>query len=88
MVALTPTWTRECEVIDGLENGVARFANLPTPTLLLVGTATARHHVEASDALDEALPNARSVELEGQGHQAHLTATRDFAAAVNGFLQP
>jgi pimeloyl-ACP methyl ester carboxylesterase len=48
MAALTPTWTRECEAIDLLKLGVSRFAGMASPTLLLVGTATAPHHIEAS----------------------------------------
>lgn len=86
MAALTPTWTRECEAIDRLELGVSRFARVASPTLLLVGTATAFHHIEASRALEQVLSDVRSVELKDQGHQAHLTATADFVAAVAHFL--
>ena len=55
MAALTPTWVRECEVIAGLDLGVARYGEMSAPTLLLLGTATARHHIEASRALEERL---------------------------------
>jgi pimeloyl-ACP methyl ester carboxylesterase len=86
IVALTPTWLRECEVLDRTEYGVERYARMTAPTLLVLGTATATHHVEATRALESTLPNARVVELRGQGHFAHLTATADFAAAIAEFL--
>jgi pimeloyl-ACP methyl ester carboxylesterase len=43
--------------------------------------------MEASKALQAALSHASSVELSGQGHQAHLTATDEFVAAVDAFLR-
>lgn len=86
MSALTPTWTREIQEIKQLEFGVARFSGILSPTLLLIGSVTAPHHVVASNALEEALPDPRSIQLEGQGHQAHLTATAAFAKAVANFL--
>jgi pimeloyl-ACP methyl ester carboxylesterase len=86
MVALTPTWLRECEVLDKIEHGVARYSRIASPTLLALGTATAQHHVDATRALESALPNARVVELRDQGHFAHLTATAEFAAAITEFL--
>lgn len=86
MAALTPTWVRECEEIARLELGVRRYAYTRMATLLLLGTATAPHHIEASRALEGALPHARSVWFEGQGHLAHLTATADVVAALTDFL--
>jgi len=86
MTSLIPTLIRECEALDQLEQGVGRFAGLSVPTLLLVGTSSVSIHVEASQALAEVLPGACLVELKDQGHQAHLTATNDFAAEVIKFL--
>ena len=86
MAALTPTWVRECEEIKQLEFGVARFSAMASPTLLLVGSVTAAHHIVASQALQRTLPDVRLHEFEGQSHQAHLTATADFAAATADFL--
>jgi pimeloyl-ACP methyl ester carboxylesterase len=85
MAALTPTWVRECEVIAGLELGVERFADMASPTLLLLGTATAAHHIEASRALEATLPVVRCTELEGESHFAHLTATDRVVSAVRRF---
>lgn len=84
--ALTPTWIPECEVMKQLELGVQRFAGVRTPTLLLLGTATPSHHKEATRALQDILPDARNVEIAGQGHIAHLTATDEVVAAIGDFL--
>jgi pimeloyl-ACP methyl ester carboxylesterase len=86
MASLTPTWTREIAEIEELKLGVDRYAEIMAPTLLLVGSVTAPHHVVASRALEQVLPISHWVELRGQGHQAHLGATTEFAAAVEAFL--
>lgn len=87
MAALTPTWVRECEVVAELEFGVERFAGMVTPTLLLLGTATAAHHIEASRALEKTLPQARSAEFDGESHFAHLTATDQVVSTVARFMR-
>ncbi len=86
MAALTPTWARECAALGRLEPGAARYAGITAPTLLLCGSATAPHHAAAIRALEAALPDARTVVFEGQGHAAHLLATEAFAEAVARFL--
>lgn len=86
MAALTPTALRELEVIAGLERGVERFAAVAAPTLLLVGTGTARHHQVASGAVQQRLPNARTVLLEGQGHEAHVNIPEVVAREIADFL--
>lgn len=85
--ALTPTWIPECEEMSRLEPGVARFADMAAPTLLLLGTETPAHHVHATRALESILPTARIAELTGQGHMAHLTATDQVVAAIEKFLR-
>jgi pimeloyl-ACP methyl ester carboxylesterase len=86
MIPLAPTWVRELEVVKNLRLGVARFAAMKSPTLLLVGTETAPHHIEASDALQRTLADARTVRLPGQGHDAHLFVVDEFARHVSDFL--
>lgn len=86
VVPLTSTWPREIDEILKLPLGVARYSTMTSPTLLLVGTATAAHHVEASDALERTLPHTRTVRLDGQGHEAHLFATDELARRVAEFL--
>lgn len=87
MAALTPTWVRELEVIRSLPLGVKRFGEMSAPTLLLLGTATARHHKVASAALAETLPSALTSLLVDQGHQAHLLAPTLVAREIASFLQ-
>src|SRR5690606_17908566 len=45
-LAHTPTWTREIGVIHHMEVGVARFANILSPTLILVGANSLPYHLE------------------------------------------
>lgn len=87
MAALTPTWVRELEVIRSLPLGVERFSQMSAPTLLLLGTATARHHEVASAALAATLPSARTGRLVDQGHQAHLLAPVLVAHEIASFVQ-
>jgi pimeloyl-ACP methyl ester carboxylesterase len=86
MASLTPTWTRELEVVDRLGPSLDRYAHLSAPTLLLLGTATAAHHQMAAAALSKILPNVRTVQLPGEGHVAHLTVPDIVAKAVTDFL--
>jgi pimeloyl-ACP methyl ester carboxylesterase len=83
---LTPTWTRELEAIDRLGPSLDRYGQLAAPTLLLLGTATAAHHQVATTALAKALPDARVVLLQGEGHVAHLTVPDTVAKEVTDFL--
>ena len=85
--ALTPTWVRELEVIRSLPLGVERFSQMSSPTLLLLGTATARHHEVASAALAETLPSAHTRRLVDQGHQAQVFAPTLVAREIAGFLE-
>ena len=86
MAALTPTWAREVEAIQGLGTGLERYRELAVPTLLLLGTATSDHVRAAATALEAALPDARTAPLEGQAHLANLTAPQLVADAVAEFL--
>lgn len=86
MVKLAPTWVPELAAISGLEPGVDRYRSLSNPTLLLVGADTQPHHITASEALQRALPNVRTVTLQGQGHEAHVTVPDSVAAAIAEFL--
>jgi pimeloyl-ACP methyl ester carboxylesterase len=87
MAALTPSAKRELEVIAGLERGVDRFRAMSAPTLLFLGTETAPHHKTAVRALQQALPNARTAFLPGQGHEAHVHAPDLVAREIAEFLR-
>ena len=56
------------------------------PTLLLLGGASPPVFAAATEALAEALPDARVVVLPGQGHAAMDTATDLFTTEVVRFL--
>ena len=82
LAALTLTLTRELEAIQRLAPSWERYRELSVPTLLLLGTATSADLEAASSALEEALPNARTVLLDGHGHVANLTSPDLVARAV------
>lgn len=86
MAALAPTLTREMEAINGLGGNLERYHELSVPTLLLLGSLSASHLEAASKGLQETLPDARTVLLDGQAHVANLTAPDLVAREVTGFL--
>ena len=63
----------------------ARFAGLTTPTLLLSGGESAPFLTDATDVLDDALPNSRIAILAGHGHAAMNTAPELFIEEVLAF---
>jgi pimeloyl-ACP methyl ester carboxylesterase len=87
MVALAPTLEREMRVVDGLADDLDRFTTIRQPTLLLLGSDTAQHHVDATRFLIEHLPHTTLVELPGQEHFAQATAPTLVADAVRSFLR-
>lgn len=62
-----------------------RFAALRVPTLLQVGTESARE-LYVTDALAAVLPDVRIAALERQAHEAMTTAPELYAASVERFL--
>lgn len=64
----------------------ARFRQLETPTLLLLGEKSPVELTAPTRALDAALPDSRLVVLPGQGHVAMTTAPDLFLREVVGFL--
>jgi len=86
MVDLIPPTVREWEALrrDILE--VDRYRDISVATLLLEGTETADHHSSATEALQGTLPDARTVLLDGQGHDANLTAPELVAREAAAFL--
>ncbi|WP_331232608.1 alpha/beta fold hydrolase [Natronorarus salvus] len=59
-----------------------RFADVTTPTVLLVGSESPEWVKNATEALDDALPNSRISSLEGHGHLAMNTAPELFIDEV------
>lgn len=87
MVRNGSRWGRELLAIRGLPPGVARYADVATPTLLIVGETTQPHHRHAVDALAETMPAARVAEIPGVGHEAALLAPDALAAELRAFLR-
>lgn len=73
--------------IDGLGGGIARYAGLPIPVVLLIGQLTARHLRERSEALAKVIPHVRTITMEGTGHLAHLDAPQLLADTVRSAAQ-
>lgn len=76
---------REERARKAYEFDAGRFAELTTPTLLVTGSESSPFLREATDALDDALPNSRVVVLDGQGHAAMNTAPELFLEEVLAF---
>ena len=81
------TAIREERARKAYEFDAARFEGLTTPTLLLSGSESAPYYRDATEALDEALPNSRIVVLDGQAHAAMNTAPELLVDAVLEFIR-
>jgi pimeloyl-ACP methyl ester carboxylesterase len=63
-----------------------RLRTLTTPTMLLVGTETTAYCKGTTATVAAALPDARIVQLPGQGHGAHVHAPQLLATEILRFL--
>lgn len=82
-----PTLPREYRAPVLYEFEPERFANVSTPTLLLVGGESPQWIKDATDVIDETLPNSRISILEGQEHLAMNTAPDLFIDEVLAFVR-
>ncbi|WP_336344525.1 alpha/beta fold hydrolase [Halalkalicoccus ordinarius] len=92
-----PNWSARVDEADTLpreyrapisyEFEPERFANMTTPTLLLVGGESPQWVKDATNAVNDALPNSRISTLEGQEHVAMNTAPDLFIDEVVAFVQ-
>lgn len=85
-VAAVPTMLREIESVRDYAFEPSRFANMKTPTLLLVGGRTAAVYRAAIDELHASLPDSRLVVMPGQGHDAAITAPERYVNEVLRFF--
>ena len=84
---LAHTWAREVEAVERHGPSLERYRSLRVPTLLLLGTQSAPHPLrDTTEALAKTLPDARIVDLLGQGHLANLRAPALVAERVRKFL--
>lgn len=80
-------WPRSVEALGEYEFDAARFANLTAPTLLLTGSESPPFLKAATELVSDALPNDRVVTIDGQGHEAMLTAPDRFVDEVLAFVR-
>lgn len=86
MVDLAPVTA--CEWVELEENKptVNRYQNIKVPTLFLTGSENENHPSFATKALNERLPDARIVILNGHGHSAHLDDPKLVAKEITNFI--
>jgi pimeloyl-ACP methyl ester carboxylesterase len=85
-VAAVHTLPRELRAQQAYQFEAARFMNMTTPTLLLLGGDSPPFYKTAVEAVHAALPDSRIVVLPGQQHIAMDTAPELFVREVVGFL--
>jgi pimeloyl-ACP methyl ester carboxylesterase len=86
MVAVAPTLTREARAIGRIDGDFERYRGIAVPTLLLVGRLSSKGLQDASRRLEEVLPDARTLCLDGQAHAANMVAPEAVALGVAEFL--
>jgi pimeloyl-ACP methyl ester carboxylesterase len=87
IVALAPTLVPEIDALMAYEFDFSAYSALDIPLLLLLGSDSPRDLRKVSDVLAGVVPNARTVELEGQQHGANFDAPELLAAEVTKFLE-
>ncbi len=85
-VAAVHTVPRELRAESTFDADPARFSNLAVPTLFLLGSESPEWARRATRAFMSAVPEARVVELDGQGHVATMTAPDALATEISRFL--
>jgi pimeloyl-ACP methyl ester carboxylesterase len=86
-LAYAPTLPRELRAEERYVFVGERFADMRSPTLLLVGGASPPREAGNAVAVADALTDARVAVLPGQHHVAMVTAPEAFVAEVARFLQ-
>jgi pimeloyl-ACP methyl ester carboxylesterase len=86
-VAAAHTITREVRAIDQAQFDPSHAARITVPTLLLTGADSPDPATADLSAVAGALPDARVVVMEGQGHLADVLAPETFAGHVVAFLR-
>lgn len=86
-VRLAPTIPREVAIDRSYRFDPAKFADLDTPTTLLLGGDSPPLFQRAAEVVSEALPASRVVVLEGQQHIAMDTDPEGFVRTVLQVLE-
>ncbi|MDV9171296.1 alpha/beta hydrolase [Streptomyces sp. W16] len=82
-----PTWAREMRALDAFDSERAPFARITCPTLALRGEYSPDWLREGTRLFQKALPDARLVDLPGQGHDAAESAPALLAQEVLNFVR-
>jgi len=81
------TIPRELRAVKAYRFDPQRFGDLGVPTLVLSGGESPAALRRAAEAVDEALPDSRSVVMTGHGHAAMDTGTELFTSEVFRFVE-
>lgn len=65
---------------------IERLSEIRTPALIVLGTNDLPHIHDVGRILDEGIPNARILHIEGAGHIVNIDAPDEFNAALLAFL--
>jgi pimeloyl-ACP methyl ester carboxylesterase len=84
--AAAGTILRELEAEADPRASLDRLAGVRAPVLQLLGGESLRVFREATEALDERLPDGRIVVIPGARHAAHHTHPGEVVAAVTAFV--
>jgi len=80
-------WPRSVEAVGEYEFKAARFANVTTPMLLLSGSESPPFLRDATEVVNDALPNSQRVTFDGHAHEAMLTVPDRFVDEVLTFIR-
>lgn len=86
-LAYAHTLPRETQAVHHYVFDPERFAGLSIPTLLLLGSESPPFFQQAIEALHAAIPGSEVVRLQGQHHNAMVTAPELFAETVHDFIR-
>lgn len=87
LVDAADTLPREFERFMEYEFDTDRFNGMTTPTLLLTGGESPQPFIDATETVDETLPDSRIVVFDGYGHFAMTTATDRFIDELLTFIR-
>lgn len=87
MVDAARTLPRELEAISEYEFDPDRFAGTTTPTLVTTGGESPPFYADATEAVDQALPNSRLVTFDGHAHEPMNTSPDHFVDEILAFVR-
>jgi pimeloyl-ACP methyl ester carboxylesterase len=81
-VEVAHTLPRELRVVNTLQLSLEPLARCTIPTTMLLGGASSIEIREGSLRVSNAIPECRTVVIEGQGHSAMMSAPEQFVSTV------